>query len=175
MRRHKIVCIKINYYYSVMQLITNFVYNDPLLVKHIQPLKTVNNIKYLCVSRNSLACKCIRAYMYHERWLGLLLLITDWLWKCHVDQSHRWQGKAMLSSRLINLICFRSWSVTNLMNFFPLRNIKRDNYSWKAMIYAKLCKSGLTIHSILHNYFKPISATFRSKGKQNTMKSCNPF
>lgn len=97
-----------------MQLITNFVYNDPLLVKHtcIQPLKTVNNIKY---------------YVCQEP-----------VWKCHVNQSHRWQGKAKLSSRLINLICFRSWSVTNLMNFFSPEKYKARQLFMKS---NDLCKT----------------------------------
>lgn len=95
-----------------MQLITNFVYNDPLLVKHIQPLKTVNNIKY---------------YVCQEP-----------VWKCHVNQSHRWQGKAKLSSRLINLICFCSWSVTNLMNFFSPEKYKARQLFMKS---NDLCKT----------------------------------
>lgn len=60
-----------------MQLTTNFVYNDPLLVKHIQPLKTVNNIKYLCVSRNSLECKCITCIM-KDGWGYYYLSLTDY-------------------------------------------------------------------------------------------------
>lgn len=54
------------------------------------------------------------------------MLTTELSW---VDQSHEWQGEAEPSMRLINPICFRNESVTNLSVFVFPKTIKRHIHS----------------------------------------------